>query len=412
MKTKFTFIIFFLAICLAGFAQKPTTKLPPVVYTMGHDSLGSHNFNLYGAINANGDNAAFSFVYSADSTFATSITTPVQNKVIDTLEVVWATVNGLTASTRYFYYLTATTSGGTINGAHKSFFSDNIPFLFENMGADIYDPTYAELNGKARGFQNNIALSFEYGLTPALGLTVASNLATVSDANSHEFKGYLSTLTPGTLYFFRVKAISATDTLYTDIKAFYMGNPFSIFQALPVANITSSSADILAQVQGFKVPVKMKSEINGGNLNHYHTPYVYYDVTTSLINYDYNAVNLLSDSSYSVRIKTYSWIGSYYITTSFTTLTTGVVSEENSVNNVLTYPVPAKNYLTVELKNELSSESNVQLYNLTGQLVKEINMPAYKKSVTIDLNDILQGVYQLKLVSGNLVLNKNIIVLK
>jgi len=28
---------------------------PPAVYTMGHDPLGSHNFNLYGAINTNGD---------------------------------------------------------------------------------------------------------------------------------------------------------------------------------------------------------------------------------------------------------------------------------------------------------------------------------------------------------------------
>ena len=382
----------------------------PEVYTMGHDTLGSHNFNLYGAINAHGDTAAYSFVYSTDPTFATSTASPVQNKVIDSIQVVWATINGLAANTTYYYYLTANTSHGTGYGKHMSFYTEDTPFAFENMGADVYSPTGAELNGKVKGFSYNADLSFEYGLTPAMGMTVASNFPTVSDQNSHEFRGYPGSLTPGALYFFRVKAAGATDTIYTDIKAFYMGYPYSLFLALPATNVTSSSADIHAQVQGFKVPVKMKSEINGGSISHGHTPYVYYDTTSSVINYTYSASGLDANTHFTVRIKAYTWIGSYYVDSAFTTLSTGVA--ENIVNDVYIYPVPASNYLTVEMNNKFDSESTIQLYNINGQLVKELRVPANQQTIQINVTNFEDGIYLLKLVSGNTVLNKNVIVLK
>ncbi len=343
---------------------------PPEAYTMGHDTLGSHNFNLYGAVNGNGDTVSYSFVYSIDSTFATSTATPVQRKVVDSIQIVWATVNGLSASTKYFYYFTAANSHGTANGKHMSFNTGLLPFAFENTGADVYGPGYAELNGKIFGSPANADLSFEYGLTPAMGMTTTSNYPTVSDANNHEFRGYPSSLTPGTLNFYRVKAAYASDTIYTDIKAFFMGNPYTLFQALAASNVTSTSADINAQAMGFKVPIKLKSEITGGGLNHFHTPYVYYDTTSSMINYTYHAASLTENTHYTVRIKAYTWVGSFYLDTAFTTLATGIETN-NDANNVSVYPVPASRYLTVELENRLNSESTVQLFNLNGQLVKE-----------------------------------------
>jgi len=129
----------------------------------------------------------YSFVYSTDSTFATSSSTPAQNKTNNALDVVWATVNGLSASTTYYYYLTGTT-GGTATGAHMRFYTDTLPFLFENNGGDAYGNGYAELNGKVSGFPNPVALSFKYGLTPAMGTTTASDVPNVSDANTHYFK--------------------------------------------------------------------------------------------------------------------------------------------------------------------------------------------------------------------------------
>ena len=407
MKTKFTFLFFLLTISFAGYSQKTAAD----VYTIGHDTLGSHNFNLYGAINGHGDNVAYAFVYSTDSLFATSTTTTVQNSVIDTLSIVWATVNSLAANTKYFYYLTATTTNGTVNGKHMSFYSEDIPFLFNNDGADVYYSGYAELNGRVRGFTYNVDLSFEYGLTPDLGLTAVSNLPTLSDANSHTFRAYPNPLTPGQLYFYRVKAAGATDTLYTDIQAFYMGFPYTTLQAMPATNVTTSSADLHGKVQGFKVPIKLDFGVDQGSF-HIHTLLEYHDVTIPLINFTQTVSNLQAETYYSNRFKVSSWIGNFYSDSAFSTLTTGIVTETNQSNNILAYPEPANNYLNVELNNALSSESTIQLFNLNGQVVKEIKMPAGQKNTVIEITGMESGTYLLKMISGGTVMNKNIVIIK
>jgi len=407
MKTKLTLFFFLCVMGFAGYAQKTAAD----VYTMGHDTLGTHNFNLYGAINGHGDNVAYAFVYSTDSLFATSTTTTVKNSVIDTLQIVWATVNGLSANTKYFYYLTATTTNGTVNGKHMKFYSEGTQFLFDNTGADVYYSGYAELNGKVRGFQFNVDLSFEYGLTPDLGLTATSNFPALSDPNPHEFRAYPNPLTPGQLYFYRVKAAGVTDTLYTDIKAFWMGYPFTLLQAMPVTNITSSTADLHGDVQGFKVPIKINFGVDQGSF-HLHTTQQYYDVTTSIISFTQTATNLQPNTYYSDGIKVWSWIGNYTSDSAFTTLTTSIVSQASQNNNIMVYPEPASNYLNVELKEALNSASTIQLFNLNGQLVKEINFPAYQQKTVIDIKELASGTYMLKMASGNVVMNKKVVVVR
>lgn len=407
MKTKLSLFILFLTTYTFTIAQQA-----PDVYTMGADPIGDHNFNLYGAIHGYGENTAYSFVYSTDVNFTTSSTTPAQNKVIDSLQVIWATINGLAANTTFYYFLTATTTNGTAIGDSMSFHSDSTVYLFANAGADIYGPSYAELNGKLNDFQGTFDLSFEYGLTPAMGLTATSNLATVSDANTHFFRGVPSSLLSDTLYFFRAKATNLTDTVYSDIRAFFTGTPYTIFESPGATNITATSADLHIDIQGFPLPVKAKSEIHGGSFNHFHTPLEYFGYTTSLINYTYNASGLDANQTYALRLKADTWVGNFYLDASVTTLNTGIEDDKGQNNAVFIYPNPVSDNFIIELKNELNEVSTVQLFTVNGQLVKELLIPAHQTRISFDVSNIEAGLYILQSVSDNMVFNKKTSIVK
>ncbi len=407
MKKISTFLLFLLsAISFGGYAQQS-----PDVYTMGQDRIDDYDFNFYGAINGYGEDVAFSFVYSTDENFGSSTTSPAQNKAIDSLEVIWATINGLNPATTYYYYLTATTSNGTVEGKRMSFFSDTTAFLFANTGVDIYG-TYGELHATIEGFQTSAALSFDFGFTPDLGIEVASDLETVTDANKHYLRAFPPTLLPDTLYFFRAKAITATDTILSDIRAFFTGNPYAIVETPGMTNVTSSSADINLNVQGFPVPVKIKSEIHGGSINHWHTPLEYYDYTTSLINYTFNATGLDPDQHFMVRLKVETWIGNFYVDTAVTTLALGIAETTIPNNELSVYPNPANNNLTVEVLKGLDEKSVIQIFDINGRLVKGASVPAHQMRTSVDVSDIKPGFYLLKLISGNKALSKKISVIR
>ncbi len=394
-----------------GYASQQTGTAPQA-YTMGRDPLTGYNFNFYGAVNAMGDTGVYKFVYSTDSTFATQTTTPTQPLGGNNLKVVWATVNSLSPATTYYYRVKATTNQGSTTGATMHFYSDTVPFQFDNTGADVYGGSYAELHGRLSGFHNTVALSFEFGLSPAtMDTVVASDQTTVSDSNTHYFRGFPNGFVPGSLYFYHVKAASATDTIYSDIRAFYMGNPYTTFQALPATSVTTTTATLNGTAQGFPVPIKLKSEIDGPGVSHKHTPFVYHDVTGSLINYTYNATGLQPNSYYSVRYKADTWIGNFYGDTAFTTLSTGI-AETNPFTGVMISPNPAAKFLNIELENSVNSETTIQLTGLNGQLIKQVVLASSQNKTMLDVSDLESGLYMLRLVSGNMTYNKKISVIK
>ncbi len=397
-----------------GYAQQQSGGAPNA-YTLGRDPLTGYDFNLYGALNTQNQATTYNFIYSTDSTFTASSTTPVQNKTNNTLEVVWATVTGLLPDTTYYYYLTANNGSGTTSGAIKRFYSDTIPFQFANSGADVYGASYAELHGRLNGFPFTANLSFEFGLSPdAMDTIVASDYPTVSDANTHYFRGYpnSSSLVPGNLYFFRIKAAGTTDTIYTDIRAFYTGNPYTTLQAMPATNVTTTTATLNANVQGFQVPVKIKSEIDGPGVSHKHTPFDYHEFSTNLINYTYNATGLQPNSYYTVRLKADTWMGNYYGDTAFTTLTTGIHTVSDAAGDVVVFPNPASSNLTVEWTNNLNSKSTLQLLNVNGQLVKEVSVANGQNKVLLPVADFAAGSYTLRLVTESGVYNQKTVIIK
>ena len=395
-----------------GYASQPQASSG--VYTLGSDNIGSYNFNLYGAVNTSDSAAVYSFVYSIDSTFATYTTTATQNLTDNSLAVIWAKVSGLTPETNYFYYVQDSTSAGVSKGAVMKFYTDTISYFFENDGADVYGNNYAVMNGGVHGLQSSTAISFIWGLSPGnLDSVMAVTPSPVTDTNSYYFQETPNNLNPGATYFFRMMGITATDTIYSDIKAFYMGYPWTTYIALPPTNITEFSVTISTTVQGFPLPIRIASELDNNVLQTYfHYQPTYYDFTTAVINYSHNASGLQPSQYYGARFGVITWIGNYYADTAFTSLTSGIKEIAGQDNDVMVYPNPANSNLTVELKSNVNELITAQLFTLNGQMVNEFEIPANENKATLSVNELESGVYVLKLLSGDIFYTKKVTIVK
>jgi hypothetical protein len=84
---------------------------------------------------------------------------------------------------------------------------------------------------------------------------------------------------------------------------------------------------------------------------------------------------------------------------------------QNSVNNVVDfttniYPNPAKNNITIENNNFVIS--NIELYNITGQLVKTENVNSM--SINMNISDLKTGIYILELHTNETSIRRKLII--
>lgn len=77
--------------------------------------------------------------------------------------------------------------------------------------------------------------------------------------------------------------------------------------------------------------------------------------------------------------------------------------EKNKEGQLVIFPNPAQNVLNVEFRAEVSGDVQVSVINLTGQklLQKELDAATGKQSLRFDISGLQQGLYIIKIQSGN-----------
>ncbi|HXP51262.1 MAG TPA: alkaline phosphatase family protein [Bacteroidia bacterium] len=98
--------------------------------------------------------------------------------------------------------------------------------------------------------------------------------------------------------------------------------------------------------------------------------------------------------------------------TNMWTVTTATNSIAQPINEVTTWPVPAKNELNIHISSVNDGKVNIGLYDITGRIVKE--MPAELKSgdnyLAISTDDVSNGIYFLNVVGEKINVCKKIVV--
>ena len=90
---------------------------------------------------------------------------------------------------------------------------------------------------------------------------------------------------------------------------------------------------------------------------------------------------------------------------------TGV--ENQLSHNLNIYPNPVQTSFTIQCPgSHLNSTKNILLYDIYGQVVKEINFPANAKNQTVDVRDLTKGVYLIKVEAASISLGSGKVFVK
>lgn len=104
----------------------------------------------------------------------------------------------------------------------------------------------------------------------------------------------------------------------------------------------------------------------------------------------------------------YLWVDNL----AFNGTVTGLSTFKNAHSTILVYPNPSKDYITIELIDLKESSVKVQLVDVIGKLIKEININNVHGNYKRELNvtDVEKGSYFLKISSNDISETKKIII--
>ncbi len=248
-------------------------------------------------------NLFFEYDTTPDFTHTITATPAVVND--NAYHLATANLTGLLPYTVYFYRLRGTGNGTQYFGQQYSFFTNNNHFQVQTLPATDTTVQSATLHGSVDKFMYPVTLYFEYGTFPgAWGQTIPATPATVSDSNYHSVTAAISGLTPGTMYFYRLRVISNGLTFYGAENSFYTGDPFSYIQAETATYITNTSAQLNGSVAGLKASASVIFQYAASPANWISAPASMGIINDSLPHSVYVSINGLSPGQvYYYRLK-------------------------------------------------------------------------------------------------------------
>ena len=193
--------------------------IPPSVATDGAVDITGNSATLQGTFTGLGSAPTVNISFQWGTTSG-SYSDETPTATMGTTAPFQATITGLTTGTKYYFRAKAA-GAGTAYGAEMSFTagqSGNSP-LVTTSNAINFTPNSAELRGKldSLGSFTSIDVCFQWATTSGsyIGETTPTTMGTTGI-----FQFNLTGLSPGTTYYFRAKAASATTTVYGSQNSF------------------------------------------------------------------------------------------------------------------------------------------------------------------------------------------------
>ncbi len=260
-SAKKSLLLPMLAAFVAVFAFAPSSALAdtaPTVAVQAESSLTDTGVTLNATVNPNGYDTTYYYEYSTTSNGENSgIDVPAGADIGSGSSALAEpqSIAGLTADTTYYYKVVAINSGGTTTSSQHSFTTPQPPTIAENGNSGLSDTTETlDANVNPNGFDTTFYC--EYGTNPGGPYTSYQPARPGTDAGSGSVNVpescSLSSLSPGTTYYFKMVATNGPDTVTTSEDSFTTYAPPTLsVQELSNLATTSAKVNLTVNPNGF-----------------------------------------------------------------------------------------------------------------------------------------------------------------
>jgi hypothetical protein len=185
----------------------------PSVATEAAGNVANNEATLHGTVNPNGLETTYHFEYGPgpSETYTKSTTVTSAGSGTSILKE-QAHIEGLTKGTSYNVRIVATNSAGTSYGADKRFQAGEPP-VATTLAASAIGHFEATLNASVNAKGTSTTYYFEYGTTTGYGSKTPTQSGGTRE-EAVERSEPIAGLKDGTLYDYRVVAVSAVETVY------------------------------------------------------------------------------------------------------------------------------------------------------------------------------------------------------
>ena len=222
-------------------------------------------------MNTHGSPVTYNIAYSLTPDFAafTYALSPIYPVAYNSssFQPVEALVYNMLPNTTYYYYARATSPNGIVYGDTLTIYTGSLPYIELQCYTPEVNPLYTVFNGNIGNPLVAMNTYFEYGTSTAFGNETQGNPFVIDQPISYPVRDTLSSLLDNTIYYYRLKAITSTDTFYSNTVTFYSGTLFANFEAVDATAITSTSATLNALVDDFGLPLSSIAFQYGTNPN-------------------------------------------------------------------------------------------------------------------------------------------------
>ncbi|HUX59607.1 MAG TPA: RagB/SusD family nutrient uptake outer membrane protein [Bacteroidales bacterium] len=201
------------------FTTNAITSTPPSSAAAAATAVTNTTATLNGAVNANGFSTAVTFEYGPTTLYGSTATATPSPLTGTSTTNVNAALTGLTPGTHYHFRVKAVSAEGTAYSDDLTFTTLQLPSATTETAISVTTTT-ATLNATVNATNLSTDVIFEYGTSISYGLTAIAAPNPLTGTNTISVSADISGLTPGTLYHFRVKAVSSGGATYGEDQSF------------------------------------------------------------------------------------------------------------------------------------------------------------------------------------------------
>jgi hypothetical protein len=187
--------------------------LLPVISNVLAAEVTNSSATVNGSINPGFGETIYRVEYGLSSEYGNQTSVGAALAADDAEHPVSVSLAGLQPGTTYHFRVTATNFGGIAFGLDQTFTTQDIPEI-ESASSSAVTQTTATLGATVIPWLSPTTVRFEYGTSPAFGLSTPESGSIGSDASPRSVSTAVTGLQPGTTYHYRVAATNLLGTTY------------------------------------------------------------------------------------------------------------------------------------------------------------------------------------------------------